>query len=103
MSGLESKIPVENKHFGGILSIVYILTNEAMPGYIKIGRTGTSVEQRMRELDKTSTPRRFSAITLLESMTTKNSREHFTLHSAITESAPAANSFGSTPTKLVSS
>ena len=38
------------------MSIVYILTNEAMPGYIKIGRTGTSVEQRMRELDKTSTP-----------------------------------------------
>jgi hypothetical protein len=47
---------VSHKHFGGILSIVYILTNEAMPGYIKIGRTGTSVEQRMRELDKTSTP-----------------------------------------------
>lgn len=38
------------------MSIVYILTNEAMPGYIKIGRTGTSLEQRMRELDKTSTP-----------------------------------------------
>lgn len=38
------------------MSIVYILTNEAMPGYIKIGRTDTSVEQRMRELDKTSTP-----------------------------------------------
>lgn len=38
------------------LSIVYILTNEAMPGYIKIGRTDTSVEQRMRELDKTSLP-----------------------------------------------
>jgi hypothetical protein len=41
---------------GRALSIVYILTNEAMPGYIKIGRTSTSVEQRMRELDKTSTP-----------------------------------------------
>jgi hypothetical protein len=27
-----------------------------MPGYIKIGRTSTSVEQRMKELDKTSTP-----------------------------------------------
>ena len=39
-----------------LLSIVYILTNEAMPGYIKIGRTETSVEQRMRELDKTSVP-----------------------------------------------
>ena len=38
------------------MSIVYILTNEAMPGYIKIGRTSTSVAQRMRELDKTSTP-----------------------------------------------
>jgi len=38
------------------MSIVYILTNEAMPGYIKIGRTETSVEQRMRELDKTSIP-----------------------------------------------
>jgi len=56
MSSLESKIPLGHKHFGGILSIVYILTNEAMPGYIKIGRTGASVEQRMRELDKTSTP-----------------------------------------------
>ena len=38
------------------MSIVYILTNEAMPGYIKIGRTETSVEQRMAELDKTSVP-----------------------------------------------
>ncbi len=38
------------------MSIVYILTNEAMPGYIKIGRTDTSVEQRMRELDRTSVP-----------------------------------------------
>jgi hypothetical protein len=38
------------------MSIVYILTNEAMPGYVKIGRTETSVAQRMSELDKTSTP-----------------------------------------------
>jgi hypothetical protein len=38
------------------MSIVYILINEAMPGYLKIGRTSTSVEQRMRELDKTSVP-----------------------------------------------
>lgn len=56
MSPVESRLHVDLIHFAGILSIVYILTNEAMPGYIKIDRTGTSVEQRMRELDKTSTP-----------------------------------------------
>jgi hypothetical protein len=34
--------------------IVYILVNEAMPGYAKVGMTATSVEQRMKELDTTS-------------------------------------------------
>ncbi|MEY4990172.1 MAG: hypothetical protein RIS08_398 [Actinomycetota bacterium] len=38
------------------MSIVYILTNESMPGFIKIGRTETSVLQRMSELDRTSVP-----------------------------------------------
>jgi hypothetical protein len=36
--------------------IVYILINEAMPSYTKIGKTTTSVEQRMRELDSTGVP-----------------------------------------------
>lgn len=36
--------------------IVYVLTNEAMDGMVKIGRTSTSVEQRIRELDNTSMP-----------------------------------------------
>jgi len=36
--------------------IVYILINEAMPGYVKIGKTATSVEQRMKELDTTGVP-----------------------------------------------
>ena len=36
--------------------IIYILTNEAMPGYVKIGKTSTTVEQRMRELDTTGLP-----------------------------------------------
>jgi len=36
--------------------IVYVLTNEAMDGMFKIGRTSTSVEQRIRELDNTSMP-----------------------------------------------
>jgi hypothetical protein len=38
------------------MTIVYVLINEAMPGYIKIGRTDTSVQQRMSELDKTAVP-----------------------------------------------
>ncbi len=36
--------------------IVYVLTNEAMEGMVKIGRTTTSVEQRIKELDNTSIP-----------------------------------------------
>lgn len=37
--------------------IVYILTNEAMPGYVKIGKTTTSVEQRILQLSQsTSVP-----------------------------------------------
>ena len=35
--------------------IIYILINEAMPGYIKIGRTG-NLEQRIRSLDSTNMP-----------------------------------------------
>ena len=36
--------------------IVYVLTNESMEGLVKIGRTSTGVEQRIRELDNTSVP-----------------------------------------------
>jgi hypothetical protein len=35
--------------------IIYILINEAMPGYVKIGLT-TNLEQRIRSLDTTSVP-----------------------------------------------
>jgi hypothetical protein len=36
--------------------IVYILTNEAMPGLIKIGRTNGDVADRVRQLDTTPIP-----------------------------------------------
>lgn len=36
--------------------VIYILTNEAMPGYAKVGKTTTNVEQRMRELDTSGVP-----------------------------------------------
>lgn len=34
--------------------IVYVLTNEAMPGYVKIGKTTTSVERRVLELSRST-------------------------------------------------
>ena len=41
--------------------IIYILTNESMPGYVKIGKTSTSLEQRIRELSSsTSVPLPFT-------------------------------------------
>lgn len=41
--------------------IIYILTNEAMPGYVKIGKTNNSLEQRVRELSaSTSVPLPFT-------------------------------------------
>lgn len=47
--------PVAGKH------IVYVLVNEAMPGYVKIGKTSTSLEQRIRELSgSTSVPLPFT-------------------------------------------
>lgn len=36
--------------------VVYILTNEAMPGLIKIGRTNGEVSERVRQLDTTPIP-----------------------------------------------
>jgi len=35
-------------------NIIYILINEAMPGYVKIGKTTASVEQRVLELSRLS-------------------------------------------------
>ncbi len=41
--------------------IIYILTNEAMPGYVKIGKTSTGLEQRIRDLSSsTSVPLPFT-------------------------------------------
>lgn len=38
---------------------IYVLTNPAMPGIVKIGYTTGEVETRMAELDRTSTPAPF--------------------------------------------
>lgn len=38
------------------MSYVYILTNEAMPGYVKIGITERDIAKRVSELDSTGVP-----------------------------------------------
>ncbi len=44
-----------------MVEIIYILTNEAMPGYVKIGKTNTGLEQRVKELSgSTSIPLPFT-------------------------------------------
>jgi len=35
---------------------IYVLTNESMPDLVKIGHTNRDIEQRIKELDNTSTP-----------------------------------------------
>ena len=41
--------------------IIYVLTNEALPGYVKIGKTNTNLEQRIRDLSaSTSVPLPFT-------------------------------------------
>ncbi len=61
--------------------IIYILTNEAMPGYVKIGKTNNNLEQRVRDLSaSTSVPLPF---TVFYACTVKNAQfvEH-QLHDA---------------------
>lgn len=49
------------------MGIVYILTNDAMPGIIKIGITDDSVENRIKSLDNTSLPMPFRFYFAIES------------------------------------
>jgi T5orf172 domain len=46
--------------------IIYILTNQAMPGLVKIGQTQGAVEDRMRQLDTTGIPLPFECFYAVE-------------------------------------
>lgn len=41
--------------------IIYILTNESMPGFVKIGFTHATVEERIKQLDRTGVPLPFES------------------------------------------
>lgn len=64
--------------------IIYVLTNEAMSGYVKIGKTSTSVAQRIRELDGTSLPFPFECFHAAR-VTDMDSAEKY-LHDAFADS-----------------
>lgn len=83
--------------------IIYVLTNEAMPGYVKIGRTDNNLEQRIRDLSvSTSIPIPF---TCFYACTVKNAQfvEH-QLHDAFDNNRtnPKREFFQIAPERVVS-
>lgn len=83
--------------------IIYILTNEAMPGYVKIGKTNNNLEQRVRDLSaSTSVPLPF---TVFYACTVKDAQfvEH-QLHDAFDDSRinPKREFFQIAPERVVS-
>ncbi|MEW5757940.1 MAG: GIY-YIG nuclease family protein [Candidatus Omnitrophota bacterium] len=82
--------------------IIYILTNEAMSGYVKIGKTTNNLEQRVRELSaSTSVPLPF---TVFYACTVKNAQfvEH-QLHDAFDDNRvnPKREFFRVAPERVV--
>ena len=48
------------------MGIVYVITNSAMPGYVKIGRTDRTIQERLRDLDQTNIPVPFQCVAAWE-------------------------------------
>ena len=48
------------------MGIVYVITNPAMPGLVKIGKTNQLIEQRLRNLDVTGVPVPFECVAAWE-------------------------------------
>lgn len=48
------------------MGVVYILTNEAMPGLVKIGHTGQPVEKRIKSLNVTGVPYPYECVAAWE-------------------------------------
>lgn len=83
-------------------NIIYILINEAMPGYVKIGKTANNLEQRVRDLSaSTSIPLPF---TVFYACTVKNAQfvEH-QLHDAFDDNRvnPRREFFRVAPERVV--
>ncbi len=82
--------------------IIYVLINEAMPGYVKIGMTNNSLEERIRSLDTTSVPLPFECF---YAATVKSAREcEKLLHDAFLDHRVRSNRefFEVSPERIVS-
>lgn len=53
--------------------VVYLLSNEAIPGWVKIGRTN-AIQRRLKDLYNTSVPLPFKVIETISTDTVENSR-----------------------------
>lgn len=69
--------------------IIYILTNEAMPGYVKVGRTDRDLEVRMREFDVTPIPLPFECF--FAARVRKEKRVEVLLHEAFADHRVRSN------------
>lgn len=95
--------------------IIYVLSNPAMPGYVKIGRT-SNLENRLKDLDNTSTPLPFECVFAIEvekklnvektvhdiflDSRTRKTREFFEIHpDRVISALKMANGIDVTPTQ----
>lgn len=68
---------------------IYILSNPSMPGYVKVGRTNTTLEQRLAELHSTGVPTRFELELSLEVKSSVDSERK--AHNALSKFRPEKN------------
>jgi hypothetical protein len=76
-----------------MVDIVYILTNEAMPGLIKIGCTNVELASRIKQLYTTGVPLPFELFMRARSRMGYLLKANFMMPLAITVSARAGSSF----------
>ncbi|MEH6561073.1 MAG: GIY-YIG nuclease family protein [Marinobacter sp.] len=68
---------------------IYVLSNPSMPGYVKVGRTNTSFDQRLSELQSTGVPTRFELELGLEVESSVESERK--VHKALSKFRPEQN------------
>ena len=79
--------------------IVYVLTNPAMPGMVKIGKTGREVEARLNDLYTTGVPLPFECVYAARVADMDKVEKAFHNASVLTESTQGGSSSASSLSK----